>query len=160
MIFFPVSQALPARNFFLKFNNSSRDLLSFLKSDRQLCRGPYSFSLRVVSRACKPVMTYLPSYNLGCPDKSAELYKRIVKTLCAIWTFLLAFYFRYSYSEKVLTKLLSTTGYRPRLNTVYLHFTIGRSVCLEGKTVRLLFPQYKEAAAASPFFFRWKKREV
>ena len=116
---FPVSQALLARNFFLKFHNSSRDLLSFLKKWQTVGRGPYSFSLRVVSRACKPVMTYLPSYNLGCPDKSAELYKRMVKTLCAIWTFLLAFYFRYSFSEKVLTKLSSTTGYRPRLNTVY-----------------------------------------
>ena len=30
------------------------------------------------------LMVYLLGYNLGCPDKSAELYKRMVKKLCAI----------------------------------------------------------------------------
>lgn len=28
------------------------------------------------------LMVYLPSYNLGCPEKIAELYKRKVKKLC------------------------------------------------------------------------------
>ena len=44
-----------------------------------LGRDPYSFFLRVVSRA------YLPMYNLGWVGKSAELYKlkKMVKKLCA-----------------------------------------------------------------------------
>ena len=29
------------------------------------------------------LMAYLPGYNLDCLDKSAELYKRMVKKLCA-----------------------------------------------------------------------------
>ena len=29
------------------------------------------------------LMVYLPSYNLGCPEKIAELYKQTVKKLCA-----------------------------------------------------------------------------
>ena len=29
------------------------------------------------------LMRYLRGYNLGCPDKSAELYKRMVEILCA-----------------------------------------------------------------------------
>lgn len=28
------------------------------------------------------LMVYLPSYNLGCLEKSAELYKRTVKKMC------------------------------------------------------------------------------
>ena len=42
-----------------------------------------SFFLTVVSWASISVMAYLPGYDLGCPDKSAELYKRMVKKLCA-----------------------------------------------------------------------------
>ena len=58
------------------------------------------------------------------------------------------------YYERVLTKPLSTTGYRPRLSTVYLCFTssYGQSVCHESKTVHLRFPPYKAAAPVSPFF--------
>ena len=29
------------------------------------------------------LMVYLPGYNLGCPEKIAELYKQTVKKLCA-----------------------------------------------------------------------------
>ena len=99
---------------------------------------------------------YLPIFNLGCPDKSAELYKlkRMVKKLRETWTFLISIYSRYSYHERVLTKLLSTTGYRPRLNIAYLHVTSshhGWSVCHKGKMVSLPFPPYKAAAPASPF---------
>ena len=38
-------------------------------------------------------MAYLPGYTLGCPDKSAELYKRMVKKKC-VWLeqFWLAFF--------------------------------------------------------------------
>ena len=51
-------------------------------------------------------------------------------------------------------KLLSTTGYRPRLNTVYLCFTSshGWPVYHDGKMVHLHFPPYKAVAPASPFF--------
>ena len=53
-----------------------------------LGRDPYSFFLRVVSRA------YLPVYNLGWVGKSAELYKlkRMVKKLRATWTVLISIY--------------------------------------------------------------------
>ena len=56
--------------------------------------------------------------------------------------------------ERVLTKLLSTIGYKPRLNTVYLRFTSshGWPVCHEGKAVPLRFPLFKAVAPASPFF--------
>ena len=56
--------------------------------------------------------------------------------------------------ERVLTKPLSTIGYRPRLNTVYLRFTssYGWPVCHEGKAMPLRFPPFKAAAPASPFF--------
>ena len=50
-------------------------------------------------------MAHLPSSNLSCPDKSAELYKRMAKKLRAAWTFLRkAFYFRYSYWEGLTIK--------------------------------------------------------
>ena len=51
-------------------------------------------------------------------------------------------------------KLLSTTGHRPRLNTVYLCFTSshGWPVYHEGETVHLHFPPYKAVAPASPYF--------
>lgn len=53
-----------------------------------LGRDPYSFFLRVVSRA------YLPMYNLGWVGKSAELYKlkKMVKKLRATWTVLISIY--------------------------------------------------------------------
>ena len=120
-------------------------------------RDPYLFFLRVVSWASKPdSIMYLPIFNLGCPEKSAELYKlkRMVKKLRATWTFLISIYSRYSYHERVLTKLLSTTGYRRRLNIAYLCVTSshhGWSVYHEGKMVTLPFPPYKAAAPASPF---------
>ena len=78
----------------------------------------------------------------------------MVKKLRATWTFLISIYSRYSYHERVLTKLLSTTGCRPRLNIAYLHVTSshhGWSVCHKGKMVSLPFPPYKAAASASPF---------
>ena len=50
--------------------------------------------------------------------------------------------------------MLSTRGYRPKLNTVYLCFTSshGRSLCHEGKPVCSRFPPYKAAAPTAPFF--------
>ena len=82
-------------------------------------------------------MAYLPGCNLGCPDKSAELCKRMVK-IEHFW----------------LASLLTTTCYRPRLNTVYLCFTSshGWSLCHEGKTVHLCFYLHKVVAPGSPFF--------
>ena len=38
----------------------------------QSLRDPYSFFVTVVSQASRPDGN-LPGYNLGCPDKSAEL---------------------------------------------------------------------------------------
>ena len=42
---------------------------------------------------------YLPGYNLGCPDKSAELNKKNCEKI--VWSLnisvTIAFYFRYSY---------------------------------------------------------------
>ena len=95
------------------------------------------------------LMAYLPGYNLGCPDKSAEFgLKEGWKNWCATWTFLISIYFRYSYYKIVLTKLLSTTGYWARLNTVYLRLTssYSRSVCHEGKMVHLacIFPRLRQ----------------
>lgn len=53
-----------------------------------LGRDPYSFFLRVLSRA------YLLVYNLGWVGKSAELYKlkRMVKKFRATWTVLISIY--------------------------------------------------------------------
>ena len=101
-------------------------------------------------------MAYLLGYNLGCPDKRAELYKKNCKKIvCNMNTFDKHFISVIVTTKDLTTgKLLSTTGYRPRLSTVYLCFTSshGQSVCHEGKTVHLRFPPYKAAAPASPFF--------
>ena len=78
----------------------------------------------------------------------------MVKKLRATWIFLISIYSRNSYYKRVLTKLLSTTGYRSRLHIAYLRVTSshrGWSVCHEGKMVSLPFPPYKAAAPASPF---------
>ena len=79
----------------------------------------------------------------------------MVKKLRATWIFLISIYSRYSYHERVLTKLLSTTGYRRTLNIAYLRVTSSHHVCWsvyhEGKMVSLPFPPYKAAAPASPF---------
>ena len=51
------------------------------------------FSQLSVGQVC--LVAYLCSYNFGYLDKSAELiiyYKRIVKKLCATWTFLIAYF--------------------------------------------------------------------
>ena len=79
----------------------------------------------------------------------------MVKKLRATWIFLISIYSRHSYHERVLTKLLSTTGYRRTLNIAYLRVTSSHHVCWsvyhEGKMVSLPFPPYKAAAPASPF---------
>ena len=81
------------------------------------------------------------------------LWKNREKKCVQLEHFWLAFYFHYKYYERVLAELLSTSGYRPRLNTVYLCFTSnqGQSLCPEGKTACLRFPLYKAVAPGSLF---------
>ena len=77
------------------------------------------------------------------------------KTCAQLEHLWLAFCFHYDYKEMVLSELLSTTRYRPRLNTVHLRFTSshGRSVCREGKMVHLCFPPYiRQRAPTTPSF--------
>lgn len=45
-------------------------------------------------------MAYLPGYNLGCMDKSAEFVERMVIKLCATWMFLIWFTFPLQLSIK------------------------------------------------------------
>ena len=86
----------------------------------------YSFFLRVVSRASKPdgILVGLQIlFGLPAGTKVQNYVKEWWKNCVQLEHFWLAFYCHCSCKERVLTKLLRTTGYRPRLNTVYLRFT-------------------------------------
>ena len=83
-------------------------------------------------------MAYLPGYTLGCPDKSAELYKRMVKKKC-VWLeqFWLAFFPPFKAAALFLHHLF----FRQRQQNVF-----------EKCHILIMHDAYEALAPASPFF--------
>ena len=118
----------------------------------------YSFFLRVVSRASKPdgILVGLQIlFGLPAWTKVQNYVKEWWKNCVQLEHFWLAFYFHYGCKERVLTELLSITGYRPRLNTVYLRFTSSHTMSVSfflWYAYGICFLPYKAAAPVSPLF--------